>query len=191
MVLVKKKKVAAPVKKPINKKKKVIVTDLENIHEPFERKLKKLRKLAKDNPNMDPQQQLLLYKALLDSSCSILSTLDTSIHESDSGSRLIYAHNHVTSQIREIMNDMRAVSTNDHQVEKILEMIRSALTSTAQNMVDSLFIFKRLIDEYADAKGKRALQKQLDEIIQSQGKALNETYKLLEAQINDFYAVKS
>lgn len=158
------------------------------------KKLKNIRKMNEDG-TIDAKYQIALYKALLDSSCNILSMLDGHINRASSSkdinSRLIYVHNHVTSQVREIMADLRMISNNDHSIKALIDIIKSVMTTIAQNQVDLYFNFQKQVEAVADKDTKFILNGKIEEMKSSNGKILNEAYKSLEVAINEFYKISN
>lgn len=174
-------------------RKELSVTDL-NLGEQavLSRRLKELRAISRSS-DLEKGYQIELYKALLNATLNMAATCEDEVYSSESGkanTKFLYAYNHLVSQARDIVNDLRAIASTGQQAEFIIDIIKQALTTVAQNMVDSTYTLKKKVKTTVKHKEAQIIDIEIDDMLASNAKALRETFKLVEAQINQFLGVK-
>ena len=184
-----------PIKVKVEKNRSITESNLNKHNSIFNNRLAKLRKMTKNNPNLDVNYQIELYKALIDTTNNLIGIVEANIvdkHET----RAIYAYNHLVSQSRECLNDLRSITNSHDHSERILDLLRLNITQILQSLVDGNKAFCQQLQAKQRASGKKdqVLLTYIDtkgtEFVSSQTKMVSEVYKLLEQEIINFYRKK-
>jgi len=158
----------------------------------FEKRYKKLRKqlnLTSDD-SFDNQTNIVLLRSLLFSVNSMIAIAEVQ-YKTYKNERAAYAWNTLVTQSLQIMNDLRMLQGSDHQVNRLVEMLQHGITLGVQHMIDNTYLLRKQLTEATTSdKVKRVIETKTEEFINSQGKSLNEVYKMVEHNIRDLFAVK-
>lgn len=173
----------------INKKKELQVKKAFAVAESFQEEYKKLKKLigseALDFTN--ERSSMMMLRAMLVSTLSLIPLAEQK-YKTTKSSYDIHSYVALTSQAREISNDIRAVQDLEQQVNYInVSIIQPALKLITQNSINEIFELKKKINIYISSSSiRRSINNELNGILRIQSTYLMEISKMLEDQLRKY-----
>ena len=149
---------------------------------------KRYRKLCqeldkKGSSDFDDQQSVAMIQSLLFSTTSMIEIAEKAYRQFRN-ERSAYAFKALVEQNLQLLQDLRIMRGNDKVVEKVVEQLKTHVTTIVQHLIDGSYLLKKqLMDATSSERVKKEIEKRVQEHLTTQGKSLNEVFKAMEASV--------
>ncbi len=145
-------------------------------------------KAAQDDPG--EKSMMIIYQALLDMVLNLIPLAESKYREG-TAERAAYALNVYINQARELQNDMRALHDFSQTGYRIVEIVAHSFTLIAQNLVGEKGMVSQELMLKLSPVERQAVESAINNMVQNQGRYMNETLKSLRDQIMAQFIVQS
>lgn len=138
----------------------------------------------------DPGEKsmMIVYQALLDMVLNLIPLAEEKYRE-QKAERAAYALNVYINQVREIQNDMRGLHDFSQTGFRIIEIVAHTFTLIMQNLVSEKGMVSQELMLKLDPVARQQVEAVLMNMVQNQGRFINESLKSLRDQIMNQFVV--
>jgi hypothetical protein len=180
-------------KKNKEQEPKVLTPEQIARQEKIEKEILKLNKRYRNfskslkNSTSDTQSNLKVLKYCLKSTINLLP-MSEEIYVRYRNERAAYAYASLTSQARELMNDIRMQSSNEKTVEYMLNnVVLPSLQLVLGHISNDFSEIKTLLVEQLPPKKAKTARNKLNKMLQGHGQLLSEMSKSVEAKVTEYF----
>ncbi|MDE1905110.1 MAG: hypothetical protein KGH75_01485 [Rhodospirillales bacterium] len=143
--------------------------------------------LAMKEADSDIQTNIRVLKYCFDMSVRLLPIAEE-IYQTYKNERSVYALTALTTQVRELSNDLRMLSSNDKTIEHILESIfLPSLKLVLQHFINDFSDLKKEIIDTVPPKKAKQLKLRMNKMIKAQGQLLQDISSSVEQKVTDHF----
>jgi len=161
----------------------------EKIEKEIVRLNKRYRNLSKGlkTVDTDAQTNIKVLKYCFKSTINLLPMAEE-IYIRYKNERAAYAYNALTNQARELMNDIRMLSSNDKTIEYVLQAVfLPTLKLVLQHITNDFSDLKRELGDILPPKKAKSFKLKMNKMLKAQGQLLNDISKSVEEKVTTHF----